>query len=138
MRVLLGVLLVVGCSGETICATPEALRVDPDLNATIRTAVEYWADQGSAWLIPTTETDCDVPVMTGSFDDGTWAESKVTVPLMDPTNCFTEHIRISVDDWAEVKEQGMEVRVLTHEVGHLYCENHTDTGVMSTEGLNVH
>lgn len=132
MNRLLGVgALLLGCSSPTICATREAQKLDPTLNAVIADAVDYWERHGHSGLVATDGHNCDVPVRPAGMAYDTRARAMTTEYLTG--GCDPEYVEINTRRWDETVADGAQLRVMTHEVGHLYCLPDGDSGVMSTK-----
>ncbi len=121
-------LLGTACSGtQTVCATDEALAYEPRMHEILVEAVAYWTDLGWEGVRVVEGNSCDVPV---TFDESVprVAITKTDVPFFDETACAGVYIRINPLRWAEVIDRGAEVRVLSHEIGHLHCLEDIEIG----------
>jgi hypothetical protein len=126
--------LAVGCGGvQSICATESGLEVEPNLTAQLAAAVDYWESEGHGGFIVTNSGSCDIPVRrgeTGEVPSTSSARSIVTYVAMTD-ECIPRYVMLNAKDWPYVQDEENQVRVLAHEIGHLHCLEHTESGVMS-------
>jgi hypothetical protein len=115
--------LVAGCGEQTICATREAQEIEPRMNEIIALAVAYWADQGYTGLRATNGDDCDVPVRPVAVPEAMAATSL----------CEMDAIDFDPQKWPKAQRLGAEVKLIAHEIGHMYCFEDSADGVMSYE-----
>ncbi len=127
---ILFALLLAGCGTQTICASREAQELDPTLNDAIAQAVAYWDERGYGGLSATDGENCDVPVHPRPLSH---YASAVTITNMPGYECYPERVKLSETRWVEVMRRGAQVRVMTHEVGHLHCLDDAEEGVMGWE-----
>lgn len=128
MNGFLFALLLAGCGTQTICASREAQKLDPTLNDAIARAVAYWGDLGYSGLTATDGYSCDVPVHPQPL--GHYAAA-VTLDDVPGYECYPDRVKISETRWPEVMRRGAQVRVMTHEVGHLHCLDDAEEGIMA-------
>lgn len=123
-------LLLTCCGTQTICASREAQELDPALNDAIAEAVAYWEDRGYSGLTATDGHNCDVPVHPRPLS---YYASAVTIDDVPGYECYPDRVKVSETRWSEVMRRGAQVRVMTHEVGHLHCLDDAEEGVMGWE-----
>lgn len=125
------VFLLSACSAPTICATREAQELDPEMNGRIVDAVNYWDKLGYSGIVAVDDVSCDIPVRPARLG-GMYARAEVTVYAVSD-DCTPEYIEINISEWDNVLAEDLSLRVLAHEVGHLYClpDESSGDGIMS-------
>jgi len=130
---------------HTICATAEALEIEPRLNDLVREALTYWDDAGmdvSAWSVPEGE-DCEIDVAFPAVDCDYWVKHPKAAAAaqvkgkMRPGECTPQALFVSLAQWGRMIDNGWEQTAITHEFGHLLCLPHVlddDADIMSPAG----
>jgi hypothetical protein len=129
--------------GKTMCATAEALAVEPELDNFLRAALTYWGGQGldvSGWKVPDVPFDCDLDVWFPETSWSYWEEHPKAMAAaevngdLEPGKCVPTSLRLRLDSWGVALDNGWMQPILTHEVGHLLCLPHVlddDTDIMA-------
>lgn len=158
MRALLGLLLVVGCSGPdfiealpdepvkveeasvkvlTICADTIAREIDPTIDTMIQDSLLYWQDEPGVEALRWDDSgDCDVPVYFADesrFSGTQGARAKISGNWGEG-NCSPFHIELREARWDEFIENDWTFILIAHEMGHLLCKRHEESGIMSKNG----
>ena len=125
---------------RTICADTVAREIDSTLEDTIGTALEFWQSvrqPEAEWMRHDPgAARCDIRVYF-SGEEGSWKDKEMARAKIAGTwepGCTPRWIALRELHWETVRAEDWAFGVLVHEIGHLLCLPHAESGPMQPDG----